>query len=275
MKINTVLHAYAFNLKGEAEAYDAFCDDRRSDGLKPFVTCGGDRPHYLPQLAGPIELDCDNLFDNQWNSDKGRVFDWAEDYLPHGNQNIKKGHWLEQVPAMREIRASTLKCGYCGAYFDHGEFCDKCLGSEYLKPVDLRLLRLLPVASSFLGRRAPLSEEESAVLIPLYEQAQGLGKARRDAEKLSIKRKRIASLVPEAEKKAIELVEDAKTEAAALTWLMDAGYGGIDNVIFYSHSKRFGFGWRNPLTKDEHRALLAVLGSEFPFDYDIKTAKAA
>jgi len=57
---------------------------------------------------------------------------------------------------------------------------------------------------------------------------------------------------------------------------MDHGAGPklLDNFIFYPHTERFAFGWRSPIVGDIKKDLLEILGSEFPFDYDIvETAK--
>ncbi len=43
-----------------------------------------------------------------------------------------------------------------------------------------------------------------------------------------------ANLIPEALKKASRLIEDAKIETKALTWLLDHEMNIIDNVIFYT-----------------------------------------
>ena len=52
---------------------------------------------------------------------------------------------------------------------------------------------------------------------------------------------------------------------------MDHGVS-IDNCIYYSHTGRFGFGWREPVGQAVYSALVDVL-CEFPFDYDIKKAE--
>lgn len=46
------------------------------------------------------------------------------------------------------------------------------------------------------------------------------------------------------------------------------------NAIYYTHTQRWGFGWRKPLDAAAHSALLDVI-SEFPGDYDIKADPAA
>jgi hypothetical protein len=62
----------------------------------------------------------------------------------------------------------------------------------------------------------------------------------------------------------------AKTKHDGFLWLMDHGIN-TENCIYYSHTDRFSFGWRNPVDKEMESAILDVI-SEFPFAYEIKTA---
>lgn len=82
-------------------------------------------------------------------------------------------------------------------------------------------------------------------------------------------RLKIANLVPEAEKAAARKIEEAKIETEALTFLVDNGWKDLDNVIYYSHTKRFCIGWRKALTEQEKGFLLEFM-TKFPFDYGLK-----
>jgi hypothetical protein len=53
-------------------------------------------------------------------------------------------------------------------------------------------------------------------------------------------------------------------------WLLDHDIK-LDNVIWYSHTDRVCFGWRDKVS-DAFASQLLDLASEFPFDYDIKAA---
>ncbi len=270
--MKTILHAYHYNIANttDRDAYEALCDRMREQGTQVFRALSPDS-YYLPKLAGDIELETKHLFSDQWNTPTHRVFDWAENIVP--NKDIRQGHYLDQTEEMRAIRDNTATCGYCGHQEPVGQnqFCPKCIGSEYLKPTELHLLRMLPVSAGSFPTRAPLSAEESRKLTPRYELAQGLGKRARDTAQLSKRRQRIANLVREAEKKGTALVRNAEVEADAFTWLMDHHYRDIDNVIYYPHTQKFGFGWRTPLTDAEVSALLDII-TEFPYLYEIKAA---
>lgn len=279
MTIKTTLHAYRFDVRNpdEKAAYADLKAKLKAMGLECFETHGGGS-HYLPALDGiEIELETAHLFNNQWNtapiegvSDKGlRVFDWAQDFessigAPRG---IKRGHWLEQTPEMQEIRRNTDTCGYCGKQEPAAKgyvFCPHCLGSEYLKASDLHLTRMLPVDKSGVSaKRAPLTEAERDHLLPLYREAQLHGNTDRD-------KTRIAKRRADVESKYRQSVDNATRERAGMLWLMDRGIK-TDNAIYYSHTRKFSFGWRQPIDSEMLSDLLDVI-SEFPFAYEIKTA---
>jgi hypothetical protein len=277
--MKTIYHAYHFNTSkpDDARAYDELVARLTAQGLQVFSAIGKHEDYHNPKLNGEIELDTAHLDANQGNTLAGvRVFDWAERYLSRSmgmNPDIKSGHYLEQTDEMRSIRANTAACGYCGHREPVGQnqFCPKCIGSEYLKPTELHLLRMLPVSAGAFPKRAPLTDEEARKLTPRYEYAQGLGVAARNAEKLSKRRQDIANLVPNAHAKGAWLVENAEIETRAFTYLMDNGWREIENVIYYPHTGKFGFGWRDPLTDAQVSALLDII-TEFPYLYEIKQA---
>lgn len=282
--MKTTLKSYCFNIRNpeEAAAYEALRAQLAATNGECFETWGGKGSHYdAAWLDGvPVELETTHLFGNQWNTAPAevagnlRVFNWAQDY-PAGNltnKSIKRGHYLVITDEMRAALHNNVKCRHCGhmepAAAGH-EFCPKCIGSEYLTEKDLNLTRMMRVDDN--SRAPELTEEEAADLLPRWRVAQGLGKQNREALALSKRRQKIAGLVAEAEAKAAKNIEQAKIETAALTWLMDNDYRDIDNVIYYSHTDRFGFGWRTAISAADHGALVDML-CEFPFDYDIKRA---
>lgn len=277
--MKTILHHYYLNTDDALER-DAYWKlrhelEERFGGSfedKCFNVLADTRKSHNGAQTEEVELDTGFLFNNQWNEagdGARRLFDWYE--AIYRNREIKEGHWLEITPEMAAIRRETLTCGYCGKYVKANEphkwHCEKCLGSEYLKENQLRLLRLLPVCDK--RDRSYATETELREILPLYREAQGLGQAEREKAKASHNRRKVAALIPNAEKKGAELLEAAKVETQALTWVLDHELNLIDNVIYYPHTKRFCFGWRTPLTAEERSKLLDVV-SEFPFDYDIK-----
>ena len=79
----------------------------------------------------------------------------------------------------------------------------------------------------------------------------------------------MSGLIAEAKQKADNLIKTAEIETEAYTYLINNKYFDLDNVIYYTHTKRFCFGWRNPLGERTKSFLCSIL-EEFPFDYDLK-----
>jgi hypothetical protein len=278
--MKALIHGYVFDTRNadENDAYKELCKRLKSLGLKCFETHGG-ASHCFPFTLGvnrdsgvEIELETAHLFDNQWNtapiegvSESGlRVFDWAQDYNPHGNKHLKRGHWLDQTEDMREARRNTCACGYCGKQEPSQKgyvFCPHCIGSEYLKASDLYLTRMQRV--DIRKSRAPLTQSESEYLLPFYREAQLHGRTEQDKKRIAKEREDLES----SYKKAVYV---AKVEHDGFLWFMDRGIR-TDNLIYYAHTDRFCFGWRNPIDAEMLSGVLEVI-SEFPFSYDIKCA---
>ena len=265
MTLKTRLHTYKFDIGNEDEAaeYEALRAKLRKTNGECFNVYADTRKRDRPE-AGPVELETEHLFSNQWNSTTHRLFDWYEGIVP--NARIKEGHWLEITKEMREIRRATLVCGYCGKHesiegaTETGGFCDKCLDSEFLKGAELHLLRLLPV-ELHMPTRVTLTDEERETLMPLYVKRQTTGEDSRNVRKLKKQRTAIQA-------KREKTINAANTEADGLTWLMDNNLS-IDNVIYYDRRGVFTFGWRQPVSDEVASAVLDKI-SEFPFDYEIK-----
>lgn len=279
--IKTILHAYEFDVRKPKDkaAWEAL-KAKLATGPHCFGPVLSDVFYSVRDLDGQtIELETKHLFGNQWNTagDKGRrVFDWAlcshiagcQISADNAPSHIRRGHYLEQTDEMRELRRNTNACGYCG----HQEaaqrgtvFCPKCIDSEYLKLADLHLTRMVSIeeADALSFRRAELSDAERAHLVPLYIAAQTHGSTERGKARMLKKRAEVAATY--AAKTA-----NAKTEHDGLMWLLDHGISA--DPIFYTHTGRFGFGWRTPLDAEAVSALLEAMGAEFAFPYDIKCA---
>lgn len=273
--MKTTLHHYRFDVS-KADQKAAY-DELRENTLKKIgfpVWAMDMRAGYssdpaawkfmdkIRKCAGDIDLETEHLFDNQWNAAGLRLFNWAEcKYL---SRDIKEGYWLEQTDEMREILRNTHKCGYCGAQEPAQKghvFCPHCLGSTHLTEGSLHLTRMQPVDAT--GDRAKLAEAERAHLLPIYQEAQLRGQGARSIAAAKAAREKVESGYNAA-------IRKAEAEYQGLTWLLDQGLQ-VDNVIYYSHTGRFCFGWRQGLSESDESALLGVL-SEFPFPYDIKCA---
>jgi len=277
--MRTTLHTYNFDTDkaDEAANYRAMVVELKRQGLKVMESCSGnlteDNTFYFDRIrpldGQTVELETEHLFDNQWNtaptetSESGlRLIDWHQSYLPD-NRKQKRGYWLEQTDEMREIRRNTLVCGYCGHYEPSAKgyvFCEKCLGSPYLKEGELYMLRLMPVDKGLWGgEREPLTDAEKAHLMPMYIEKQ-VTRRKADAEKVK------ADLYKRYEKER----DLADTEYNGMIWLLDRDIN-TENCIFYGHKNEFCFGWRAPLAVDAELALREKL-ADFPYDYAVKVS---
>lgn len=275
--METTYHSYHFDLR-TPEGKAGWADLRAKLANHPRrMESHGGALHCQPDRDGTvITLETKHLFDNQWNTapipawggDKGyRVFDWALD-APLGfaaPRHIRQGHYLDQTPEMREIRRNTMKCGYCGKQEPAAKgyvFCPHCLDSEYLKEADLKLTRMMPVDESGRATFKELTKAERGYLLPLYREAQLHGATERGKARAAAKRRDVAETYKAK-------LHNAKTEHDGFMWLLDHGIN-TDNVIYYSHTGRFGFGWRTPMGGEVLAAFLEV-AAKFGWPYDIKT----
>jgi hypothetical protein len=223
--------------------------------------------------AGVYHVETDHIFSNQYNTVEGyRIFEKCT-RLSIAYQKTQKtnGYYIsEGIKKIREYQKRVKLCGYCGAqYIDSDKvYCEKCMDSKYLRESELNLLILKPVLSPLnVDRKIPEGYKEE--ILSQYHIAQGLGKENREKTIMSKNRKKVKNLIPDAEKKCKQIMESAKKETEAYTWLLDNGFNILDNVIYYDHTDKFVFGWYKPLDNEIKSRLLTKL-SEFPFDYEFK-----
>lgn len=258
----------------EKAQYDAIIAERKASGVQLMRCYSPVRPGEKFNL-GPsrtVTLETKHLFGNQWNtapddySAQGlRVHNWYEEIVP--NKTLMIGHYLKITDEMRALCANTFKCGYCAAEYygeeNEGAFCSKCLDSPYLKEKDLPLLRLLPVPIDDRHQeRGELTSEEKAEILPVFVQRQTTGADSRNAQRLKKQRE---DLLHDCEL----AIGHAKAKRDGMLWLMDHGIS-IENAIYYSHTGKFGFGWRDDGLGDAVANELQGKLAEFPFQFEIK-----
>lgn len=275
MIITTTANRYTFDTttpEGKA-GYKALRAKLSGLGLQCFESHGGKELHATVgrKLQGhTLTLETKHVFSNQWNtapvegvSEKGlRVFDWAQDYRPGGSSTLKQGYWLTQTDEMSAVRRDTAACGYCGKQEPVSTcetFCTKCAGSTYLNEETLGLTRMQTVGNT--AERGPLTDEERAWLLPRMVAAQ-LHTRNEAAAKA-----RVAAITAVKEK-ARATITNAEHEKTGMLWLLERGFN-TDNVIYYTHTGRFCFGWRAAVGPELEASLLDAL-SEFGHAYEIK-----
>lgn len=272
MTLKTIIHGYRYDVSDPEQAaeYCSLClklADRQARWMHALAGyIPGKEKKWGP--SEPVEVETAFLFSNQWNTadvgdEKGhRVFDWYEGIYP--NADIKSGHWLEITPEMDELRRNTYVCGYCGAQEPAAKdnvFCASCLDSPYLKEKDLRLLRMQS-AGEYRKKYPELTAGELAHLMPQYVLRQTTGADSRNVARLGKQRANIIS-------KRDTALETANAEHEGMLWLMDHDVS-VDNVLYYTHTKTFCFGWRDDGLSAAVAYALAPKLEGFPLKYEIK-----
>lgn len=123
------------------------------------------------------------------------------------------------------------------------------------------MIRFRPIGAKW-GASTPLTDDERAYLLPLFHEAQTHGRTERG-------KARAAKLRIEIDHKREEKIQAANDEWKGFDFCLRHGISTA-NLIYYSHTGKFCFGWRKPLSAGEKSALLEAIGAEFPVDYEIK-----
>ena len=227
-------------------------------GLDAFSALSPNRNEGRPP-EGWHTLDLSHVFSNQYNTDKFRVFE-LHDPLTVGPRGscvpTCYGYYIEQgIDAIRAYQSKLSVCGYCGVQYHNTKekYCLKCVGSEYLTEKDYSLL----VLRNIRAKNCP-TVKLPPEMIQLINDEQ--------------KKSRTAKLIKQKAEKLRRLeqdIADAETEHKAFKWLIDRDMD-FENVIYYSHTKQFCFGWRNPIGSTDAISLKKKLKG-FPYTFDVKT----
>lgn len=215
--------------------------------------------------AGEYELDLDYIFSNQYNT-KGkdgrngfRVFEYSEPLSCGNGHNSPLGYGYYISEGIEEIRALQKQikvCGYCGKQYLNTKkhFCTACLGSEYLKEENYCLLRLVELMAKdkFNYENVVLPQE----LIEKIKKAQYKNRLKRLKEE---KASKLASIKKE--------IASSKKELIAFKWLIERDID-FKNVIYYSYTDTFSFGWRESLSEKEQEELYKKMVG-FPYSWEI------
>lgn len=109
--IATKLHKYRFNIENaeEKKQWEELKRTLKNKGLKLFNAISGVSHKYFDLLPEIATIDTSYVFDNQWNTDAGRLFDWYMEIYP--NNKIKQGYWLELTEGHAKAREpKTYNC---------------------------------------------------------------------------------------------------------------------------------------------------------------------
>lgn len=262
--MKTTLTHYNFDISSPAgnEAYSELVAKLKKTNGKCFRVLA--RPSDKRPPEGEIDLDVSNIkniWSNQWNTTCGfRVLDWYEGIYP--NRSIKRGHYLSITSEMKSLRSELLRCGYCGhtTTDTSQKFCTSCIGSTYLEASNLKLLRMMPVASQ--SDREELSAEELTFMTEEFNKA----KVKAIHREYSADEKE--RQFEEEYKLFRESLKKAEDRFTGFNFLLNNNICQ-DNCIYYDHTGVFCFGWKHPLP-DAAADYLEELLAEFPGKYEIK-----
>jgi hypothetical protein len=200
---------------------------------------------------GTYEVETDQIFSNQYNTVCGlRIFEKCTCLSSPGLSRLWGYYIAEGIEKIRAYQKTVSVCHYCGKQYINTdlEWCTSCRGSEYLEVNQKFLLNLTNIMDK---------HGSSDIIIPkdVLDDIEKQQKERQTA----INEKRIKDKL-ESLKKG---VENAKLEREVFQYLIDKGLK-FDNVIYYSHTDTFCFGWRNKLSKVEISAIKYKI-SGWPF----------
>lgn len=246
MKNTAIVNYYYFDTTNAEHkaAYNQMCERLKAAGLRKFDSLSGSttddfyKKYIIPFDGQPVEMDLQYIFNNQWNTgpiaggNGARLMDWAECIFP--NKAIKRGYSLTLSPELIAARENRCKCGYCGKQYDKAtapQYCDNCIGSEYLKAEDLHLLQVGPILEEKTRRAGSVPAE----MVVEYEEAQRVARAARLEKRHAAELQRI-----EDKKRAADI------EYRTMKKLIEHG-APVDNLIYYGHRGVFTYGWREKL----------------------------
>lgn len=241
---------YNLDTREEPKKYRAIKETAQALGHKLMdASSPGTRHDWLDNLPDEVTINPAHLFADQYNTIEGfRVHDWYEEifWTNRGQRTSqKKGYYLTgEIEQLRQAKGNRYACNYCGKQYQKAEaptFCSRCVGFEYLTEDRLPMLIVRPIMEKWNGL-----DKAPADLVDLWRRIEPELKAQYEAANLVNLQKKAEHVLANARKKAAELMEEANMLSQLLTHGIDT-----DNLIYYSHTKRWCFGWHKPLSKKQ------------------------
>jgi len=214
----------------------------KGKGLKPFHSLSF-QFSQIPE--GEYQIDTDHIFSNQYNTigknghSGYRIFEYCRIYKNDSTSLRNYGYYIaEGIEEIREHQKRVSVCNYCGKqYIDtKEEICNACRDSEYLEKDNYHLLRLTNVCETYSNE--PLPPE----IVKDIKEKQITANLIREKKN---QREALARLQDE--------IKDKKLEHKVRKALFENGfsYKEVGNLIYYSHTKTFCFGWRESVKDKE------------------------
>jgi len=250
---------FRFNIENEQEKinYKKFLNERKAQGQEVFETYKDTR--HKTMEPGEYELDTSFLFNNQCNAGSHRLFDFSLYIFPYAD--IKSGYYIEcndQWHKLQELRNQRGKCGYCGKQYmqwSQGDYCQSCVGNEYLKVSELRLLEI----RSILNDKC-ISQDIPKQLQEKYKTEQEKTRIKIQKSRLNHAKTRLDTKINSAQEKlnSVRYEKSIMLKIIDILFEQDPDFD-FDNIIYYSHTNTFCYGWRNSVTKNRGEQFIESL----------------
>jgi hypothetical protein len=210
---------------------------------------------------GEYIVETEHMFNNQYNvrgingeeKKNLRIFEYCRmlnDSTYRGRGDLKPtniGYYIaEGIEEIRAYQNRITHCNYCGAqYIDSKQkICDKCLDSKYLEPDNYKLLWLTGLNEKYKSEELPAGTVKKIKRLQKERAIKDLKKQRAEY----VLRLMVKKIDSEAEFNFKHLLIDAEFSVKEL-----------ENLIFYTHSNTFCFGWRESI-QDKEKFLKKIEG---------------
>lgn len=201
---------------------------------------------YTHPKQGDILIDTKHYFSDQFNTHQNsptnpnkRLHVWQQTINRDGTIT---GYYLDHNPEFMALVANTVKCNYCGQYYDADdspEFCRECLGSLYLKREDLHLL----IPGRLSGYPKPNPEPD------LLKSVETAWVAAQEQARLT----RIEKAKIQARKDLDAQIASSYRQYELKTYFFSKGLEW-DNIIDYGE-KGVCIGWRTPIPHEDRESI--------------------
>lgn len=201
-----------------------------------------------------VEIDTKHLFANQFNTVCGLRMHPSYQWV-FFNKKIISCYVVTLPKEYKTLLNNTLQCGYCGKQYhtndlNHNDnYCNSCLGSEYLKTDQLYMLKLQAISDK-TNRTEPTEPTEQ------FKAIKKVHKVLQKDFRLKKQAKRFASDLEKNKTERIDIIKQNEVFTILLKNYID-----IENCIFYSHKKVFSFGWRSSLSMLQSETISAKIES--------------
>ena len=209
---------------------------------------------WLQDLPTKVVVDTDFLFNNQFNtvaengvSSGYRLHFWYEAMYP--NKDIKEGYFVTgDIDEMYDLLSRTYVNGYTGETVtiegnDTPPYCDdseKTLSSEHLEKSQLRQLMYSPLR----GEKEIMGQQVLAKLEEQYKFYQTKANRLREQQ-------RHKAAMDEHNKKQRQMVKEHEIRLEVVK-----ARGNCKNLIYYSHTDTFCYGWNQHVTENQGEQFL-------------------